>query len=105
MFKCEATARKRISLLLGDLLSSCIENAHIKSNTITDTNYYSIKSRFLYFEKNYSKWSVLLFKCVYKPLFLIELGLDLISKLPVSVKYRVKKDFAKKYLLEFLEIV
>lgn len=64
--------------------------------------YYSIKSRFLYFGKYYPRWSVLLFKCTYKPLFLIELGLDLVIKLPMSAQYKLKKEFVKRYLLEFL---
>lgn len=66
--------------------------------------YYSIKSRFLYFEKYYPRWCVLLFKCIYKPLFLIELGLDLIFKLPTGAQYRIKRDFVKRYLLEFLSL-
>lgn len=64
--------------------------------------YYSIKSRFLYFQKNYSRLTLILFKCIYKPLFVIDLGMDLISKFPNSTKYKVKKDFLKRWLWEFL---
>lgn len=52
--------------------------------------YHSIKSKFLYFEKYYPGYMVLLFKCVYKPLFLLRTVLGL------------KKDFVKRYLLKFL---
>lgn len=66
--------------------------------------YYSIKSKFLYCEKYYPKLVVILFKYIYKPLFLIELGLELLSKLPTDMRYRVKRDFFKKYLIEILSL-
>lgn len=70
----------------------------------SSASYYSIKSRFLYFEKYYPKLTMVLFKCIYKPLFLIELGIDLIFKPPTSARHRMLKDFIKRYFIDFLTL-
>ena len=63
---------------------------------------YNLRSMFLYFEKRYGKRIAFLYKCVYKPLFLIELGFDLIFTSRDKLSYKVKRDFLKQDLKEFL---
>jgi len=63
--------------------------------------FYSIRSKFLYFEKYYPKFSII-FKSIYKPMFLLDLGFDLILKFPNKTKYNQKKEFFKKYVIKLL---
>jgi len=60
--------------------------------------YYSTRSMFLFVDKHYSAGIACAFKCVYKPLFLLELGLDVILK-PAE---RAKREFLRNRLGEFL---
>lgn len=60
--------------------------------------YYSCRSMFLYLEKHYPPAVVCLFKCIYKPLFLLELGLGVMLK-PAE---RAKREFLRTRLGEFI---
>lgn len=58
--------------------------------------YYSLRSKFLYLEKYNHRWKVLIFKSIYKPLFLVRILLRL-----YKMDYRV---FIKRYFLNLLRI-
>ena len=64
--------------------------------------YYSLRSMFIYFDKCRSKKAMILFRLIYKPLFITKFMINFIFLSSKKKGFEVKKDFFKTKLWDFL---